>query len=313
MKKNKKKRNAANANPKYKDTVFRLLFGDNRDELLNLYNAVNDSHYTDSNELVINTLKDAIYCGMRNDVSFVFQDCLNLYEHQSTVNPNLPLRDLFYVADLLQVMTAEENLYGSKRVKIPTPKFLVFYNGEEETGTEKYCLSDMYVKQDSEPELDLVVRIINVNYGSGTAVLEKCKTLSEYAEFVAIVRKNRQEMPLREAVTRAVDDCIKRDILRGFLINHKAQVIKMSIYEFDAEKQRVFDREEGREEGSVIRLIVQIQKKVDKSKSLNVIADELESDEVEIRPLYEAVLKYGADARPEEVLQKMKEENERNL
>ena len=153
MKNNKKKRkkhtNDVKANPKYKDTVFRLLFGENRNELLNLYTAVNDSHYTDSSELVINTLKDAIYCGMRNDVSFVFQDYLNLYEHQSTLNPNLPLRALFYAADILQVMTAEENLYGSRRMMIPNPKFVVFYNGEEETGVEQYRLSDMYVKQDS--------------------------------------------------------------------------------------------------------------------------------------------------------------------
>ena len=190
---------------------------------------------------------------------------------------------------------------------IPNPKFVVFYNGEEETGVEQYRLSDMYVKQDSEPELDLVVRIINVNYGSGADIQEKCRTLSEYAEFVAVVRKNRKEMPLKEAVTRAVDDCIRRDILSGFLTKHKAQVIKMSIYEFDAEKQRKFDREEGREEGSVIRLIVQIQKKVGKTKTLNVIVDELESDEVEIRPLYEAVMKYGADARPEEILRKIQE------
>ena len=92
-------------NRKYKDTVFRLLFGKNRKELLALYNAVNDTHYTNEEDLEINTLEEAIYVGMRNDISFVFRDELNLYEHQSTLSPNLPLRDLFYVADLLQDMT----------------------------------------------------------------------------------------------------------------------------------------------------------------------------------------------------------------
>ncbi|MBQ1526039.1 MAG: hypothetical protein IIZ75_02815 [Lachnospiraceae bacterium] len=306
----RKKRRAGRANRNYKDTVFRLLFGENRDELLQLYNALNNSEYEDADELVVNTLKDAMYLGMRNDVSFVFHDCLSLYEHQSTVNPNVPLRALFYVADLLQAITAERNLYGSKRVMIPASKFVVFYNGEEEIKDSEYRLSDMYAKHEPEPELELVVRVINVNYGSGADVLKKCRTLSEYAEFVAVVRKYDQEWPLREAVTRAVDDCIRRGILKDFLIEHKAQVIKMSIYEFDAEKQRKFDREEGMEKGSYCRLILLIQKKIKKEKSLNVITDELESDEAEVRQLYEAVLKYGVDADPKDILQKMNAEAE---
>ena len=115
----RKKRKAGRANRNYKDTVFRLLFGEDRNELLQLYNALNNSEYEDADELVVNTLKDAMYLGMRNDVSFVFHDYLSLYEHQSTVNPSVPLRALFYVADLLQAMTAGKNLYGSKRVMIP--------------------------------------------------------------------------------------------------------------------------------------------------------------------------------------------------
>lgn len=306
----RKKRRAGRGNRNYKDTVFRLLFGEDRNELLQLYNALNNSEYEDADELVVNTMKDAMYLGMRNDVSFVFQDHLSLYEHQSTINPNAPLRALFYVADLLQAMTAEKNLYGTKRVMIPTSKFVVFYNGEKETRDSEYRLSDMYAKHEPEPELELVVRVININYGSGADVLKKCRTLSEYAQFVAVVRKYDQEWPLKEAVTRAVDDCIRNGVLKDFLLKHKAQVIKMSIYEFDAEKQRKFDREEGREEGSDFRLIMQIQKKVKKEKSLNVITDELESDEVEIRPLYEAVLKYGVDADPKYILQRINEETD---
>ena len=126
--------NKGKANKKYKDTVFRLLFGNNRKELLELYNAVNGSHYTDQEALTINTLEDAIYLGMRNDVSFVFQDFLSLYEHQSTLNPNLPLRDLFYVADLYQAMVSGRNIYGSKKLLIPTPRFVVFYNGMADLG-----------------------------------------------------------------------------------------------------------------------------------------------------------------------------------
>ena len=310
--------NRTRVNRKYKDTVFRLLFGDNPEELLGLYNAVNGTYYTDASDLTINTLEDAIYLGMRNDVSFVFQDYLNLYEHQSSGNPNLPLRDLFYVSDLLQVITMDMNIYGSKRIRIPTPKFVVFYNGEVDSIREtEYRLSDLYEKKDKEPELELVVRIINVNLGQENEILKNCKTLSEYAQFVAMVRENKENLPLREAVTKAVDECIKIGVLKEFLRKHKAQVIKMSIYEYDAEKQRLFDREEGRaegleqgleqgmERGSAIRLISLIQKKIGKSKSISVIADELETDEEGIRPYYDAVFECGTDAPPEKIMEKV--------
>ncbi|MBR1450211.1 MAG: hypothetical protein IJ591_00680, partial [Lachnospiraceae bacterium] len=148
-------------NKKFKDTVFRLLFGKDRNELLKLYNAVNGSNYTNADELEINTLEDAIFVNMKNDVSFVFQDYLNLYEHQSTPNPNLPLRDLFYVADLLQEMTDELNIYGGSILKIPTPHFIMFYNGTEDlTGITQYRLSDMFIKKEENPRLELVVSII---------------------------------------------------------------------------------------------------------------------------------------------------------
>ena len=237
-------------NKNYKDTVFRLLFGKDRNELLNLYNALNDTNYTNADDLTINTLEEAIYVSMRNDVSFVFQEDLNLYEHQSTLNPNLPLRDLFYVADLLQEMTSELNIYGSKRLGIPTPHFIVFYNGEAPTGSvREYRLSEMFEKKEDEPQLELVVKIININEDQDNKVLKGCKTLREYARFVAMTRENRMTMSVEKAVEKAVNDCIAQGILREFLRKHKAQVIKMSIYEYDEEKQRKFDREEGREEG----------------------------------------------------------------
>ena len=306
-------------NRTYKDTVFRLLFGKNREELLGLYNAVNNTHYTNAEDLEINTLEEAIYVGMRNDISFVFRDELSLYEHQSTLSPNLPLRDLFYVADLLQEMTAELNFYGSRKLIIPTPEFYVFYNGEENPGEiREYRLSEMFSKHEDEPCLELVVKIININDGQDNMVLEHCRTLREYAKFIAMIRDNLSTMKLGEAVTKAVDDCIEQGILKEFLIKHKAQVIKMSIYEYDRKKHLQFEREEGRldgleegmEEGIKLgdtsRLIFQIQKKVKKDKALDVIADELESSVEEIKPIYDVVVKYPTDTDPKTVLGDLK-------
>ncbi len=290
-------------NKKYKDTVFRLLFGKDKNELLKLYNAVNGSDYTNPDDLTINTLEDAIYVSMRNDVSFVFQDELSLYEHQSTLNPNLPLRDLFYVSDLLQEMTTEKNIYGSKRIAIPAPRFYVFYNGEDDPGQiTEYKLSDMFEKNEETPGMELIVKVININEGQNNKVLNNCKTLQEYAKLVAMIRENQKTMSIGKAVTKAVNDCIEQEILKDFLLKHKAQVIKMSIYEYDEKKQRRFDREEGREEGGNIKLITQIQKKVKKGRTLDAIADELESTEEEIKPLYDIVLQYPTDTDPRELL-----------
>ena len=290
-------------NRKYKDTVFRMLFGTNRSELLNLYNAVNDSNYTNADDLEINTLEDAIYVSMRNDISFVFCDSLNLYEHQSTLNPNLPLRNLFYVSDLLQEMTAEMNIYGSRRLEIATPRFIMFYNGEDDPGeVSEYRLSEMFVKAEEEPQLELIVKIVNINDGQNNRILNNCKTLREYSQFVAMIRTNRKTMGIEDAVRRTVDDCIRQDILRKFLLKHKTRVIKMSIlYEYDEKKQRRFDREEG----AVVRLIELVQKKVAKNKAIETIADELETSVDEIRPIYEAVKAAPADADPREVYSKL--------
>ena len=226
-------------NKKYKDTVFRLLFGKDKNELLKLYNAVNGSSYTNADDLTINTLEDALYVSMRNDVSFVFQDELGLYEHQSTLNPNLPLRDLFYVSDLLQEMTAERNIYGSRRITIPAPRFYVFYNGEDDPGqVMEYRLSDMFEKNEETPGMELIVKVININEGQNNKVLNNCTTLQEYAKFIAMIRENQKTMSINKAVTKAVNDCIEQEILKDFLLKHKAQVIKMSIYEYDEKKQR---------------------------------------------------------------------------
>ena len=124
------KMSKASVRRSYKDSLFRMIFKEKR-ELLSLYNAINGTSYQDPDELIVTTIEDVLYMGRKNDVSFLIGTRLYLYEHQSTWNPNLPLRNLFYVSDLYSAITEERNLYSSKRIQIPTPHFLVFYNGEE--------------------------------------------------------------------------------------------------------------------------------------------------------------------------------------
>ncbi|MDO5126763.1 MAG: hypothetical protein Q4D54_03320 [Eubacteriales bacterium] len=135
-------------NREYKSTLFSMLFRD-KEALLELYNAINHTHYTDTEEIRIVTLENAVYMGVKNDLAFVIDLHLNLYEHQSTYNPNIPLRDLFYIAQEYKTMFYDKSLYSRKQIKIPMPRFLVFYNGvEDRPEREVLKLSDAYYTKD---------------------------------------------------------------------------------------------------------------------------------------------------------------------
>ena len=231
-------------NRKYKDTLFRALFSE-RKHLFSLYNAVNETNYTNEEDLEINTLENVIYLKMKNDISFLFGFSLNLYEHQSSVNPNMPLRDLFYVADLLQKIVKDKNLYSSSLVGIPTPKFVMFYNGtDEEAAQMELKLSDAYMQKVGDPDLELKVKMYNINSGKNPELLEHCQRLREYTIFVEKVRAYAAQMEIAEAVNRAVDECIAEGVLGDFLSEHRAEAVAMSIYEYDEEKHMKAEREE---------------------------------------------------------------------
>ena len=233
----------------YKDTVFRMLFRE-PERLLELYNAVSGGHYTDSAQLKIVTLENAVYMNVKNDLAFLIDFRLNLYEHQGTVNPNMPYRFLQYVAKEYEKLLVEESVYGSKLLKLPTPQFLVFYNGmEEQPEVKDLRLSDAFEKKEAEPKLELLVKVLNINYGHNKELMEQCRTLREYAQYVAHVRRCRETMPLDEAVERAVEECIEQGILKDFLRKNRAEVKSMSIFEYDEEKVKALWKKESFEDG----------------------------------------------------------------
>lgn len=222
-------------NRQYKDTVFRMLFSE-RKNLLSLYNAVAGKTYERAEDLTIVTLQNAIYMGMKNDLAFMLDTNLYLYEHQSTRNPNIPLRDLFYISLEYQRYINDKSLYSSTLQKIPAPKFVVFYNG---TDPEEDCtelkLSQAYENLVGEPDLELKVMVLNVNDGHNKELMEQCHTLKEYAKYVAKVRKYTETYSLNEAVKRAISECIKEGILAEFLQRNRAEVEMVSILEYDKE------------------------------------------------------------------------------
>ena len=220
-----------NVQRKYKDTMFRMLFKE-KENLLSLYNALNQTTYTDVGKLEITTLENAVYMNYKNDISFVFDYELMLYEHQSSVNPNMPFRDLIYVTKVLQTIVKDENLYGQALIKLPTPRFVVFYNGtNEQSKVQTLKLSDAYEKKQAYPELELSVTVYNINWGNNQKLMDACHTLKEYAQYVAQVRMYAKEMSFPEAVEKAVDYCIKNGILSDFLSKNRAEAIEVSIFE----------------------------------------------------------------------------------
>lgn len=237
----------------HKDTVFRMLFQD-KGRLLELYNAVSGRHYGNPEELVIVTLENAIYMGIKNDLAFIVDLNLHMYEHQSTVNPNIPLRFLQYVVNEYGRLTAGQNLFSGKMVKVPAPHFVVFYNGEaRQPEVQTLNLSAAFDVPEEEPMLELLVKVFNINAGFNEELKKNCRTLGEYMEYVDRVRSYVVGLPTAEAVERAVDECIEQGILRDFLLANKAEVMSMDIFEYDERATRKaireFEREEGRKEG----------------------------------------------------------------
>lgn len=265
------------ANRTYKARIFEMVFN-NKKELLALYNAINKTGYTDPEQLEINTLDNAIYMSMKNDISFIIDSRLSLYEHQSTHSPNLPLRCLFYVSDLYSNMTRDTNLYGAKPVKIPTPRFIVFYNGRDDCPErQELKLSAAYSIEDREPSLELRATVLNINPGYNKELLEACRTLSDYSAYTNRVRNYTETMRLEDAVEKAIAECIREGILSEFLSRNRAEAKKMSIYEYDEEKHMRQTREEGYEDGEAagvergIKALVQTCQDLNLSKENTVV------------------------------------------
>ena len=241
-------------NKKYKDRLFRLIFHE-KEDLLELYNAINGSDYTTVEDLEITTIEDVVYMGMKNDISFIIYDFLNLYEHQSTYSPNMPIRGFLYLSDLYRTYVEKHklNLYGSKQIHLPFPQYIIFYNGKkEEPDRHELCLSDAFekVKDEHTPCVECRARLLNINWGHNKELLEKCRKLKEYSQFVARIRNRLEEgEPLIETVEIIVDECIQEGILADILSKNRAEVCNVILTEYDAESHIAMEKEWSKEEG----------------------------------------------------------------
>lgn len=243
-------------NKKIKDRLFIFLFGryENRKWTLDLYNAINTTKYKNVDDIEITTIEDHIYMGMKNDVSFLIQSTLNLYEQQSTYNPNMPLRQLMYLGDLYQkyIIATEQNIYGRKKVRLPVPKLITFFNGKSNEPDQILRLSDLLIKDDDtvDSDVEVSVHMINICYDESKPVLLNCRPLYEYSWFIDRINKNKKNsMNLESAVDATIKEMPKDFVIRDLLIANRAEVKDMCLTEYDEAATMEMFREEGREEG----------------------------------------------------------------
>ena len=241
-------------NRTYKDRLFKIIFEDKK-ELLSLYNALTGKNYQNPDELEINTIDDVIYMHLKNDMSFILDDWQNLFEQQSTFNPNQPLRGFFYFADLYKVKYFGKKIYSTRLLKIPTPQYIVFYNGTANMPDRKELrLSDAFQQPTEQPDIEVVAHMLNINYGHNKELMERCQKLKEYAQFIDIIRhylRENKQWSNEQAISKAIDDCIKNNILRDILQKERLRVMASILSEFDEVGYKEMIQDEAIEDGEI--------------------------------------------------------------
>ena len=280
-----------NINFQYKDRLFRLLFGreEYKENVLDLYNALNNSDYKDVSELELFTIEDVIYIKMKNDVAFILDSYLSLWEQQSTDNPNMPVRGLMYFGKLYSkyIKSRKLNIYGTKQIMIPTPRYVVLYNGAKDAVPIKTLrLSDSFINPDKSGNFEWTATVYNLSLRNHNGykkssyesqklfemqstfvdsrdkdhmiqdekqimnLRNRCRVLDEYMILIERIRDFLSENnDIAKAVDAAVVSCINDGILTEFLSIHRSEVLDMCITEFDEKTFIEGIKEEGREEG----------------------------------------------------------------
>ena len=251
-------------NKRYKDRLFCLLFGNEeyKDNILSLYNALCHTTYTNEEDIQIYTIDDVIYIKMKNDVSILLDSFLYLWEQQSTFNPNMPIRGFMYFGKMYDRYITENsfNIYGKTIIKLPTPRYTVLYNGmDEQPSFMQLRLSDSFINPDSSGDFEWTASMVNLNDGKNEELLNNCRPLKDYMTLINEIRKNSKTMNFENAVDAAVTYCIEHDVLRTFLLKHRAEVKDVCITEYDEKTFVDGIRAEGRAEGRLSEIFDSVQ------------------------------------------------------
>lgn len=235
------------------DSLFIAVFGKDSERSkrwrLELYNALNNTNYKDPNALKLNTLENVLFIKMHNDVSFLIDSQLTLYEHQRTTNQNMPLRGFFYFAQLYHkyLIDAEEQLTTSKMIKIPNPNYIVFYNGDTNRDEDyEMRLSDAFMIEDKSGKFEWTARVLNINKDYNLSLQNKCKALYDYIQFTSRINENKEKgMTNEKVIDEAIDWASEQNLLEGFIKEQKAEVKMTLLTEFNEEASIRGWRKEG--------------------------------------------------------------------
>ena len=243
-------------NDKHKDRLFCYIFGreENKKWTLDLFNAMNDSSIENPDDIQIFTIENFLYMGCKNDVAFIIQDVLSSYEQQSSYNPNMPVRQLIYIAKLYEkyIKVNKLNVFSSKLIKLPKPKLVVFYNGKDKDVPDTILqLSDSFIIQDKDivADVSVNVKMVNINFDDNKAILNKCRPLMEYSWFIDRIRYYSCDHDILESVDKALDDMEDDFQIKAFLIAHKAEVQDMLFVNYDEEETMNAFKKEFYEDG----------------------------------------------------------------
>jgi len=238
------------SNREVKDSAFTAYFGE-PENASKLYAALAHEEVSPE-DITYVTLEGVLFIARKNDMAFTVKNrVLVISEHQSTVNENMPVRDLLYLGRTLEKLLDSRTLYKRRLVKIPTPEFFVFYNGDDPQPSEKILrLSDAYLEKMEEPMLELIVKVVNINLPSGHKLLQQCRPMYEYSWFIQQIKDYRRAGLSRDAaITQAVKDCLDEGILVEFMRNHGSEVANMLYTQWNYDEAVSVEREEAYEEG----------------------------------------------------------------
>ena len=237
-------------NRQYKDSVLVELLTSNKVNIIELYNAINHANLSKDTSIEYINIDSSLYSTMRNDIAFLIEGkIIVLLEHQSTINENMPLRCLLYIARLYEKLIKPEYRYLKKLVKIPKPKFYVLYNGVEDYPERKTLhLSDAFIDEDKSVVLNLDVEVININLNHNIEMLKSCKILNEYSTFVSVARALSKEKGI-EGFKEAINYCIEHNILKDYLEKRRSEVYNFLVAEYDYDMDMKMQGQEHYNEG----------------------------------------------------------------
>jgi len=227
-------------NRKHKDSLFVDYFSKNRDwkqHFLSLYNALHDTNLQVADtQLKRVNLEQVLYKSYYNDIAVLVNgQFILMIEHQSTINPNMPLRLLEYVARIYGNIVDSRAKFSRHLVPLARPEFIVFYTGNQELPPESYLyLSDAFPKQapNSDLTLELKVKVCTIKSDHPSPVVHSCPDLEQYAQFLKLVEEARADSRA-EPLTWAIQEAVRRNILRDYLELKGGEVLSILMTEYD--------------------------------------------------------------------------------